>query len=338
MFDKVTLEVFKLPKNYNIFNNAKIKHYGRNPHKGRYKNMIIWQYPNYFKITGSLAKYLHDENVTPLKMEEVEQAIINLEKDIDLILDNAVVSYVEFGTSVKVKEYPFEYMNLFGHTNRLNKIVYAHVIINKPFKRVVSNRTGIETVDFNTPTGSFGFTVYDKHKEMSDNKKFMPSSFQDHNVLRLEYKILDREGIQAKFKNFSKTGDLTAHDLFDEKVYKKFKELFLEKYNSIEKMGKLVYVDKPEKITPKVFTEMIAEQFRQSHPEEYQQHLQRFIEAGKIDLKKNFSLKKELSLKKTIERIKGENNKLGRDNSFSDTNLLIKELDDLVYNSVMLGD
>jgi hypothetical protein len=337
MFDNVTLGIDELSKGYNLFDNDKIKPDKCDPYKGNLKNMTIKQFPNYLKITGSLPKYLRDENITPLKMKEVEQAIMNLEKDIGHSLKNAIVKSAEFGTSVRVKEMACEYMYLFGYTKRLYKDLISYGCINKPFRSLISNRNGLETLTYTTRKGSYKFIVYDKIREVIDHKGVIPPSYEDdnvfHHVLRLEYKIKKRKGIKEQFNR-----DLTAYDLFNEEVYMKFKKLFIKQYKDIEKMGRLVYVIKPEKSTPKIFTEIAAEQYRQLHPEEYQEHLQRFIEAGKIDLKKNFSLKKELSLKKTIERIKGENNKLGRDNSFSDTNLLIKELDDLVYKSVMLGD
>jgi len=322
MFDNVTLKVYDLPESYNLFDNANIKHdkYG-DPYKGILKNMLIWQYPDFLKITGSLPKYLRGENITPLKREEVKQAIKKLEKDIGLSLENAIVSSVEFGTSVKVKELSCEYMFLFGHINRLDRHLFSYGNINQPFRDKVSNRNGLETLTYTTRTGSYKFIVYNKIREILDNKGVIPLSFEDCNVLRLEYKILDREGIKKQFN-----GNLTAYRLFYKKYYRRFQELFYKQYKSIGKMGRLVYVNKSKEITPRIFTKIMAEQYRQSYPEEYQQHFQRFIEAGKI------------SSKKTLEQIKAENNRLGNDGSFSDTNLLIKELDDLVYNSVMLGD
>ena len=121
MFDKVTLKVYDLPVNYSLFDYDKIK-CGINPNKGKLKNMVIWRNPDCVTIIGSLAKYLHDENITPLKREEVKQAIKKLEHDIGLSLKNAAVCSAEFGTSIVVKEKPFEYLDLFGYTKRLTQL------------------------------------------------------------------------------------------------------------------------------------------------------------------------------------------------------------------------
>ena len=67
----------------------------------------------------------------------------------------------------------------------------------------------------------------------------------------------------------------------------------------------------------------MAEQFRQSHFEEYHNYLQRFIEAGKIT-------------PKSLEAIRAENNKMGNDINVSEQSALIKELDAHVYRA-MLG-
>jgi hypothetical protein len=320
MFDKVTLKVYDVPKNYILSKDIEYFHRrDENTCSGKMKNMIIWQHYDCLTIMGSLEKYLNDENITPLSREEVRQSIEKLEKDIGLSLKNAVVCSVEFGISIIVKERPFEYLNLFGYTNRLARHVIANGNKNRLIRHEVSKWKGIETVLYTTPKGSFEFIGYDKIKEMLAKRQEIPSSFNEYNVLRLEYKIRKRRGIKAKFN-----GDLIAYCLFDENVYSKFQKLFLDKYKSIGKMNRLINADKIEEITPAKFKKIIAEQYRQSHPEEYNHHLQRFIEAGKITQKKQ-------------ETIRAENNTLGNDVYISEQSPLIKELDTLVYDGVMLG-
>jgi hypothetical protein len=281
--------------------------------------MRIWKNIDCLTIQGSLAKYLHDENITPLNREGVKQAIEKLEQDIGLNLKNAVVCSAEFGASIVVNERPFEYLHLFGYTNRLGRYVISDGNINKTARREVSNWKGVETVIYTTQKGSFEFIGYDKIKEMFAKKQEIPSFYNGLNVLRLEYKMRKRRGIEAKFK-----GGLSAYDIFGETVYRRWQELFYDKYKSIGKMGRLVYADTPEEITPAKFKKIIAEQFRQSHAEEYHYHLQRFIEAGK-------------TTPKNLEMIRAENNKMGNDIYISDPNHLIKELDALVYIA-MFGD
>ena len=131
-------------------------------------------------------------------------------------------------------------------------------------------------------------------------------------MLRLEYKIRKRSGIKNKFNR-----DLTAYNLFDESIYKRFQELFFETYKAIHKMGRLVYADKSKSITPLLLIKLLAEQFRQSFPKDYIFFIQQLIEAGKIT-------------KRNLERIRAENYKLGNSLYVSEQSPLIKELNALI--------
>jgi hypothetical protein len=214
--------MYDLPQNYNLGDDVKILcKRDVNTYKGGIKNMIIYKNLNSLKIQGSLAKYLHDENITPLNRKEVKQAIKKLEQGIGFSFKNAVVCSVEFGTSIVVKEKPFEYLCLFGNTKRLTRVEYSKL-------------TGIETIFYTSDTGSFEFIGYDKFKEMKKKKQDIPPLFNGTNVLRLEYKIRAKRGIEAKFK-----GGLSAYSLFDKNVYKRFQELFFDTYKNIEKKGKV---------------------------------------------------------------------------------------------------
>lgn len=209
MIDNVTLKLCRLPRNYRLGGKVKILYEtSANTCKAQLKNMVIFKNLNSLTILGSLAKYLHNENMTPLNREGVKQAIKKLERDIGLRLNCAFVCSVEFGASIITKEKPFEYLCLFENTKRLTR-------------HEASKLTGIETVAYSSDTGAFGFIGYDKTKEMEKRKQDIPQLFFNTNVLRLEYKIRQRRGIEAKFN-----GDLLAYNLFDGKVYKRFQELW----------------------------------------------------------------------------------------------------------------
>jgi hypothetical protein len=307
MFDNVTLKLYVLPQKYTLYGKIKNSYKSdKNTYKGNIENMGIFHSPNCLIIFGSLAKYLHGENITPLSREEVRQAIKKLEKAIGLSLKNAVVSSVEFGTSIITKEKPFEYLSLFGNMKRLTRREYSKL-------------TGIETINYTSDTGSFEFIGYDKIKEMRKKKQEIPSLFAKSNVLRLEYKIRNRKGIEAKFRN-----GLLAYSLFNKGIYKRFQELFFDKYKSIDKMGRLVYADKSEDITPSILCKLLAEQFRQSFPKDYRYFIQQSIEAGRLS-------------PRNLERIRAENYKMGQDIYISEQSPFITELDALVFERVMYG-
>ena len=309
MIDNVTLRLYDLPATYKVCSCKTFKlNYKSdvNTYRGKMKNMGVYQNLNCLVIHGSLPKYIQGENITPLNRAGVRLGMENLEQDMGLSLKNAIVSSVEFGTSIITREKPFEYLNLFGYTKRLTRVEY-------------SKWDGVETVNYTSETGSFEFIAYDKIKEMFDKKQAIPSLFGGSNVLRLEYKIRQKRGIEAKFKD-----GLSAHELFDENIYRKFQELFFDAYKSIHKMGQLVYADNSKKMTPLVLRKLLAEQCRQSYPKEYRYFIQQSKEAGKLS-------------PKHLEQIRAENNKLGNNISVSEKSPLIAELDTLVYDGVMFG-
>jgi len=308
MFDNVTLKVYDLPQKYKVFKkSAEIVYKNdENTCKCRIKNMKIWQNYNCITIIGSLAKYLHDENISPLSREDIRQTIEKLEQDIGLSLKNSIVCSAEFGMSIITKEKPFKYLNLFRNTNKLTRVEYSKI-------------TGVETIAFTSKTGSFEFIGYDKIREMKKRKKDIPRLFINSNVIRLEYKIRKKRGIEARFK-----GGLSAYSLFDENVYKRFQELFFDAYKDINKMGRLVYADKSKKMSPAILKKLLAEQYRQSHFKEYLYFLQQIIEDKKLTAS-------------SLAKMLAENKKLGNNIYISEQSPLISELDSLVYDRVRFG-
>jgi uncharacterized protein YnzC (UPF0291/DUF896 family) len=307
MFDNITLKIKDLPKNYTFVENIENIHKSdTNTYKAKIKNMRIFMNLNGIMIYGSLAKYLNNENMTPLNRKGVKQGIKKLEQDIGLSLKKAIVCSIEFGTSIITKEKLFEYLNLFGNTKRLTRAEF-------------SKWSGIETIYYTSKTGAFEFIGYDKTKEMESRKQNIPPLYEKSNVLRLEYKIRKKRGMDAKFKR-----GLSVYMLFDQNIYKKFQRLFFDFYKNIDKMGQLIYVDKSEKMTPALLEKLQAEQYRQSFLKDFRYSIQQLIEAGKLS-------------PKSLERIRAENNKLGHDIYISEQSTLIKELDAFVYDSVMFG-
>ena len=302
MFDNIGLKIYPPPKGL-VLPRLLENMYRRdeNSYSGNIKNMKVVKNLDCIWICGSLPKFLQNENITPLSREKVRLGIKKLEKYTGLDLRDAVVCSVEFGTSIITKEKPFEYLSLFWHHKKLSRGEY-------------SRRYELETITCTSKTGAFGFTAYDKIKEMKKEKEKIPRLFSDSNVLRLEYKVRKKRGIKTKFKK-----DLSAYDLFDEKVFQKFQNLFLEIYMGIEKMGRQVYVDKSEKLTPAKIEKILAEQYRQSFPKDYQYLIQYAKEAGQLN-------------PRNLEEIRATERKNSRNVSISDTNHLIKELDAHVFD------
>jgi hypothetical protein len=235
-----------------------------NTYSGHIQNMGIYCNLDGVHIHGSLAKYYCGENITPLTLLQVNEAIAMLEIQTGIELETAIVKGVELGVSITTKEKPSEYLRLFGNRARFTRHEY-------------SSLKGVETITYSNGKGSFQFSGYNKIKEVIQKHKQIPERFEGSNILRLEYKIVRRRGIKAKFHR-----DLTAYDLFNPAVYQKLQSLFLEAYRSIPKFGWQFYIDTSENITPKKWDEILAEQYRHSFPDEYRHLLQSLRESGAI--------------------------------------------------------
>ena len=66
------------------------------------------------------------------------------------------------------------------------------------------------------------------------------------NILRPEYKIVRRLGLQAKFRK-----DLTTNDLLNPIIYWKLLNLFIETYQAIPRFGWKSNIEVKEKVTLK---------------------------------------------------------------------------------------
>jgi hypothetical protein len=266
-------------------------------YSGHIQNMGVFITLDSVIIHGSLAKYLNGENVTTLTLLQVEEAIRKLENDTGINLATAIVKMVECGVSIITNEQPAEYLKLFGYPARFTRHEYATM-------------TGVETVTYSTQTGSYQFSGYNKTMEVQRKKKqSIPALFEGANILRLEYKIVRRRGIKAKFNR-----DLTAYDLFNPSIYREFQNLFIEAYQAILKFGHLCHIEAKEKVTPKMLDVLVAEQYRQTFPKEYL-HLLKVLKASGALTDKN------------LERIRAANRRRERKYALTDKSSLITELD-----------
>ena len=274
-----------------------------NTYSGHIQNMGVYRNLDGVHIHGSLAKYYRGENITPLTLLQVKEAITMLEIETGIELETAIIKGVELGVSIITKESPSEYLRLFGNRARFTRHEY-------------SSLKGVGTITYSNSKGSFQFSGYDKIKESIQKHKQIPVQFEGLNILRLEYKIVRRRGIKAKFYR-----DLTAYDLFNPAVYQKLQSLFLEAYQAIPKFGRQFYIDALENVTPKKWDEILAEQYRHSLPDEYRNLLQSLRESGAIS-------------DKSFERIRAMERRRERGYRLVDKNPLIEELDEKVIGLV----
>ena len=271
-----------------------------NTFSGHCKNLRINESLNGVTIQGSIAKYYNGDNITNFSRHDYKKALEQLEQETGLNLQEAILQRVDFAHTVIVKNPTMHYLDLFDEMG----IYKMNTVRNK----------GLESITYFTPTGARAFCGYDKIKEMTDKKETIPELYQGDNVLRLEYRIVRRAGIK---KYLGKGQDISPHDLTDKETYNELKKQSINFYNSIPKVGRLVFLDGAKEVTPKNYNDTLAEYCRQMNPESSKLFLQDMKSRGLIS-------------QPNYERIKAQEKKNLRNYTFTDTNILIAELDDKI--------
>lgn len=272
---------------------------------GHIKNLKIMQNLNGVYLQGSIAKYLHGENITPLTRKEVKESLELIQKDTGISFQNSVIISLEIGSSIILSKPVSRYLSLFDYMQK--------------YTRSEHGKIGLETVTYQTKSGSISFYAYDKIKEVEDKKQKTPDLYKDCHVMRLEYRLKKRQGIKNLFHR-----DLQPIDLFDYEVYKNLQQQYYEFYTKIPKTGRDVFFTITEPLTPAMVEKLLAETYRQKNPKEYKQLLQTGKDTGFLT-------------EKTLERIRSQERQNSRNFTFTDTNELIIELDEKMQSRAYYG-
>ena len=278
--------------------------------KGHLENLKIIESMQYITITGSMAKYLHGENLTPQTRIDYMAALQKLENETGIELKNSFLRRVDIGVNIPVKNPVFYYLQSMD------------TMRNERYKKnTVDGCRGAESITYQTRTGSIQFCAYDKIYEIMDYAKSneIPIEYANNNIIRMEYRITNRQGIKKKLGNGA---DITPLKLAEKEIYKGLQKQFFSFYSAIPKTGRLVYVDGEKDITPKELNDICAEYFRQLHPQEYRLLLQAIDKKGHIT---------------DWKRIKDKERRNSQNYAFTDTNPLIIELNEKTHCRAFYG-
>ncbi len=124
-------------------------------------------------VVGSLCKFLHGSNIYTLNRKTTASAIEKLSDSLGCKVDDASVSYLEFGTSFIMQKPVQEYFKRLGYNSRMHREYYT----NLTYKTDGGRRTKI---------------FYDKEKELRQKKVPLPDGFKGLNILRYELRYRQR--------------------------------------------------------------------------------------------------------------------------------------------------
>lgn len=227
MFDKIVLwkdcrVVDEAPHLVTLLTDAKEQtdlQTGEQKTYGSIKGMRVGIYPSAIRIEGSLPKFLYDgSNILPLNRHTTEEAIKKLSDALQINLEDARVSSLEFGANFLMRHKPSEYLKRMGEMPRRQRYPFNKDTLYYRHKGKMQPDT---------------FALYDKVADAKAKGMPIPQGFEDSNFLRIELKL---NGSIAKQMGMA---DVVASTLYDRQFYSKLRKRYIDTYFSITKLPKL---------------------------------------------------------------------------------------------------
>lgn len=186
---------------------------------GSLQGMRVGIYPTAIRIDGSLPKFLYaGGNVIPLNRHTTEEAVKKLSDALQINLDDASVSALEFGANFLIRHKPAEYLKRMGELPRRQRYTFN-------VDTLYYRHRGKEQPDT--------FCLYDKISDAKAKGMPIPAGFEDKNILRVELRL---NGSLAKQMGVA---EVKASTLYDRQFYAKIRNRFINTYFSITKINKL---------------------------------------------------------------------------------------------------
>lgn len=183
---------------------------------GSLQGMRVGIYPTAIRIDGSLPKFLYEGgNVIPLNRHTTEEAIKKLSDALQINLEDARVSSLEFGANFLVRHKPSAYLDRMGEMPRR----YRHRFC---ADTLYYKHKGKQQPDI--------FTFYDKMIEAKTNGMTIPQGFEDANFLRVELRL--KGGIARQMG----VAQVQASTLHDRTFYHRLMAKYIDTYFSIKKL------------------------------------------------------------------------------------------------------
>lgn len=212
-------------------------------YKGKVENLNISIFNSGLSITGSLSKFMYNDNLFSLNQKTTKEAIYKLSDSLKINIDEAKISELEFGTNFIMK-YPIK--------------MYLDLLKNAPYLEAI--RTTNDTLYFRSKGKTRGvrgknnkvLCFYDKKKEVENRKGLIPDAFVNKNVLRYEIRYNGRLARQFK------TEEVTANLLYSDKLYNKIKQDYCNNYNLIAKVNCFINESKDIKTVSDAYKSYIA--------------------------------------------------------------------------------
>ncbi len=163
-------------------------------------------------IEGSAPKYLNNNNVKTLKLNQILPFTTKLSEDLGFDVTGLTITKIDITDNIVLPNNTFIYKRYFGHCRYFQKIEYEY--------NGILYRNGTRSI-----------TIYDKTLEMLNTRVQIPDTYANLNLLRIEY------GITKRVRDHLGDGIVTMHDLTTPENYLLLVDKWEYMFNQIHKIS-----------------------------------------------------------------------------------------------------
>lgn len=183
-------------------------------------NLSICVCPDVLKVGGgSLCKWYLNDNYQTMTREDVRQAIERLSNILQVPMERANITRLDFGAVLVMDEPITNYFLHFGE--------YKLVGSRAHFERLMQTHALYYQATQNTEVVCF----YDKNQEQRTRGEQIPERYKGRNVLRFEHRLLKQIPKRLKVPR------VTASLLYDEQFYQGMRADLVRCYQNINKLN-----------------------------------------------------------------------------------------------------
>ncbi len=180
------------------------------------ENMLQVQvYKNRLILTkGSLTKWYVSNNIQTLSKQQIFDALNGLQEKIGVSIQDAKITRLDIGVTLKVEEIPQLYFENMGNMRVTNKQQYSNTSI--LYKQIKQE-----------------FAFYDKLAEYRDKRKEIPPQVADYNLLRYEHRYKNIKAILGR--------ELTIKDLYNDEIITLLFDKWQQGFEAISKTNNIIF-------------------------------------------------------------------------------------------------
>jgi hypothetical protein len=164
---------------------------------------------------GSLCKWMLGDNYQSMGRGDIQRAVERLSDTLHLPMDRAIITRLDVGLSIPVREPTANYFNHLGVLNYAQRL-------QQPNSLYYHRHSQAERLCF-----------YDKNREQRDHREPIPGLYRDCNVLRYEQRFM------ARLPRLLGVAQVTGAMLYDEGFYISLLNRWRDSYRAIRKINEI---------------------------------------------------------------------------------------------------